>query len=62
MYRIFSRRILVIVVLVTFVYDTPQQSGALIYGGASCSVQGFCFSPDLGKKRFELTGKDDGWI
>ena len=60
------RRILsllsVIAALVTSLSATPQESDTLIHKGASYSVLGFRFAPDLSKKLYELATKDDRWI
>jgi hypothetical protein len=52
----------VLAALVTSVSATPQESDTLIHKGASYSVLGFRFAPDLSKKLYELATKDDRWI
>lgn len=60
--RLILRLFTVMAALAASVSATPQESDTLIHKGASSSVLGFRFAPDLNKKLYELATKDDRWI
>lgn len=60
--RLIFRLLSFLVVFVTSAAATPQESDTLIPKGASLSVLGFRFAPELDKKLYELASKDDRWI
>jgi len=60
--RLILRLFTVIAALAASVSATPQESDTLIHQGASSSVLGFRFAPELNKKLYDLATKDDRWI
>ena len=56
------RSFLIIAVFVATASATPQESDTLIYKGASYSILGFRFTPELTTKLYERAKKDERWI
>ncbi|MGE9268397.1 MAG: hypothetical protein ACQKBY_09895 [Verrucomicrobiales bacterium] len=61
MYRLICS-FLILAVMGASASATPQESDTLIHKGASYSVLGFRFAPELSRKLYERTKKDERWI